>query len=153
MKFKYVQTRQVRYVVIIEAPDMNIADDIIHLHEEWQEERTEECDPPWREECPENAHPDIYIVGGRVIPAYRYLRPELTSPMHDCEGKLVTVGARVLHQRGTFVGAPWFPGTVTYLHNEDDEPIRALVQDDDKDIKYLKYGTWIESARLRVMER
>ena len=35
MRFKYVQTRQVRYVVIIEAPDMNMADDIIHLHEEW----------------------------------------------------------------------------------------------------------------------
>jgi hypothetical protein len=29
MRFKYVQTRQVRYVVIIEAPDMNMADDII----------------------------------------------------------------------------------------------------------------------------
>ena len=62
MKFKFVQTRQVRYVVIIEAPDMNMADDFVHLHEEWQEERTEECDPPWREPCDQNEAPDLVIL-------------------------------------------------------------------------------------------
>ena len=152
VKLKYVQTRTVRYVVVIEAPDMDIADDLIHYQEEWMEDRTEECDPAWREACPEDALPDIYIVGGRVISAYRYLRPELTPPMHDCVGRLVTVGARVLHQRGTFTGAPWFPGTVVYLYNEGSAPTLALVEDDNKDIKYLKYGTWLPSERIRLAD-
>jgi hypothetical protein len=70
--------------------------------------------------------------------------------MHDSEGTLVTVGARVLYQRGFFGGAPWFPGTVTYLYNEDRAPTQALVQDDQKGIN--KYGAWVESARMKVIK-
>ena len=150
MKFKYVQTRLVRYTVIIEAPDMDIADDKIFQHEEWQEDGVEEEDPPWREKCPEDALPDLYIVGGYVIPAYDYLRPELTPPMHDCEGALVTVGARVMYQRGVWNGAPWHPGTVTFLHDEHGTGTRALVEDDDKDNKYPKYGSWVDSQHVKV---
>jgi hypothetical protein len=79
MKFKYVQTRQVRYVVIIEAPDMNMADDFVHLHEEWQEERTEECDPPWREPCDQNAPPDLVILkDGTMLTRWDLPDPEKT---------------------------------------------------------------------------
>jgi hypothetical protein len=151
MKFKYVQTRLVRYTVVIEAPDMDTADDKVLLHEEWCEDGVEEEDPPWREECPEDALPDLFIVGGYAIPTYNYLRPELTPPMLDCEGRLVTAGARVKYQRGTFAGAPWFPGTVTYLYAEYDCPTHALVEDDDKDIKSLKHGSWVGSARLALL--
>ena len=151
MKFKYVQTRLVRYTVVIEAPDMDTADDKVLLHEEWQEDGVEESDPPWSEDCPEDALPDLYIVGGYAIPAYNYLRPELTPPMLDCNGATVTVGARVKYQRGTFAGAPWFPGTVTYLYGERDCPTHALVEDDDKDIKFLKSGTWVGSARIALL--
>ncbi len=150
MKFKYVQTRLVRYTVIIEAPDMDIADDKIFQHEEWQEDGVEEEDLPWREECPEDAEPDVYIVGGHAIPADTYLRSDLTPPMNDCEGKPVTVGARVMYQRGVWDGAPWFPGTVTYLHDEYGSGTRALVEDDDKERKHDKYGTWIPSQHVKV---
>jgi len=151
VKFKFVQTRLVRYTVVIEAPDMDTADDKIYQHEHWNEEGVEEEDPPWREDCPEDAEPDLYIVGGRVIPAYRHLRPKMTPPMHDCNGATVTVGARVKYQRGTFAGAPWFPGTVAYLYGEYDCPTHALVEDDDKDIKFLKSGTWVGSARIALL--
>jgi len=148
MKFKYVQTRLVRYTVVIEAPDMDIADDKIHQHEEWSEDGVEEEDLPWREDCPDDADPDIYIVGGHAIPAYTYLRRELTPPLHDCEGTPVTVGARVMYQRGTWDGAPWFPGTVTFLHDEYGSGTLALVEDDDKGIN--KYGMWVGSQRIKV---
>jgi hypothetical protein len=151
LKFKFVQTRLVRYSVVIEAPDMGTAYDKVFLHEEWQEDGVEESDPPWSEDCPEDALPDLYIVGGYAIPAYNYLRPELTPPMLDCNGATVTVGARVKYQRGTFAGAPWFPGTVTYLYGERDCPTHALVEDDDKDIESLKSGTWVGSARIALL--
>ena len=150
MKFKFVQTRQVRYSVVIEAPDMDTAYDKVFLHEEWQEDGVEESDPPWSEDCPEDADPDLYIVGGYAIPAYNYLPPERMPLMHDCEGVPVTLGARVMYQRGTFAGAPWFPGTVTYLYAEDGSGTLALVEDDDKTIKFLKHGTWVGSERIKV---
>ena len=80
MRFKYVQTRQVRYVCVVEAPSMNMADDIIHLHEEWQEERTEECDPPWREPCDPNEPPDLVITeDGRMLTSWDLRQMEKTK--------------------------------------------------------------------------
>ena len=135
MKFKFVQTRQVRYSVVIEAPNMDMADDFVHLHEEWQEERTEECDPPWREECPEDAQPDVYILGGRVLAASEYLRPPKSIPDH--EGVQVKVGAKIEYQHG---GPAWMPGTVAFLLS-DYYDTYALIGD-----------LWVPSSRLRAVE-
>jgi hypothetical protein len=84
MKFKYAQTRVVRYVVIVEAPDMNMADDFVHLHEEWQEDRTEECDPPWREECDPNEPPDLVILkDGTMLTAWDRRQMEKAGEMWE----------------------------------------------------------------------
>ena len=80
MKFKFVQTRQVRYVVIIEAPNMDMADDFVHLHEEWWEERTEECDPPWREECDQNVPPDLVVLADGTTLTRWDLREQKENP-------------------------------------------------------------------------
>lgn len=148
MKFKFVQTRTVRYSVVIEAPDMNAADDAVHHHEEWWEERVEESDPPWREDCPEDANPDVYVVAGRILPACEYLDPIKSIP--DCNGTHFSVGARVMYQRGSWEGAPWFPGTVKFLNYDYDDSY-ALVEDDDKTIKYAKNGTWLKGVHVRVI--
>lgn len=77
MKFKYVQTRVVRYVVVIEAEDMNVADDFVLLHEEWQEDGIESSDPPWREACDPNEAPDLVIAkDGTMLTAWDVLQME-----------------------------------------------------------------------------
>jgi hypothetical protein len=148
MKFKFVQTRLVRYTVVIEAPDADVAYDKVFQHEEWNEDGVEEEDPPWSEKCPEDAIPDLYVVGGHVLLPSDYLDPIKSVP--DRDGKPVVVGARVKYQRGTFKGARWFPGTVTFLHSASDGSY-ALVEDDEKDIKHLKHGTWVGSSRIALL--
>ena len=84
MKFKYVQTRVVRYVVIVEAPDMNIADDFMYLHESWVEDRVESEDPPWREDCDPNEIPDLTITkDGTMLTAWDLRQTEKAGEMWE----------------------------------------------------------------------
>ena len=78
MKFKYAQTRVVRYVVVVEAPNMDIADDFMLLHDEWQEDRVESYDPPWREDCNQDEVPDLTITAeGEMISSWEMRQREL----------------------------------------------------------------------------
>jgi hypothetical protein len=71
MRFKYVQTRVVRYVVVVEAESMDMADDFMLLHDEWQEDKVEAYDPPWREDCDPNEAPDLVITkDGTMLTAW-----------------------------------------------------------------------------------
>ena len=71
MRFKYVQTRVVRYVVVVEAESMDMADDFMLLHDEWQEDKVEAYDPPWREDCDPNEPPDLVITkDGTMLTAW-----------------------------------------------------------------------------------
>jgi hypothetical protein len=150
MKFKFVQTRLVRYSVVIDSPDMDTAYDKVFHHEEWCEEGVEEEDPPWSEECPEDADPDVYIVGGWVLDPSEYGDPPKSA--YDCEGNFYQTGARVMYQRGTWDGAPWFPGTVTFMYRDplNWDNLSVLIEDDDKTIKFLKHGTWVDSKHIKV---
>lgn len=78
MKFRYVQTRVVRYVVVIEAPSMDMADDFVLLHDEWEEAGIESEDPPWRENCDQDEVPDLTITAeGEMIPLWEMRQREL----------------------------------------------------------------------------
>jgi hypothetical protein len=137
MKFKYVQTRTVRYSVIIEAPNVDIADDLIFQHEEWNEDCIEECDPPWREECPEDAVPAVYIVAGRILTGYDFRHPPASIP--DLDAKPVTVGAEVEYQS---IGPRWRVGTITFLYRDLDG-VLALVKEGDQE-------TWVTTPYIKV---
>lgn len=148
MKFKYAQNRVVRYVVVIDAESRDAADEQLYNQDEWREEAVEECDPPWYEDCPENEDPDVHVVHGRVVFPREHANPK-TSGMLDCDGKMISVGSRVTYQRGSWNGAPWFPGTVMYLYGGGyGEELRAFVEDDEKHIQ----PAWLPSARLRLLE-
>lgn len=75
MKFKYVQTRVVRYVVVIEAPNVDIADDKVHLHESWVEDEVESEDPPWREDCDQDEVPDLTITADGEMISFWKMKP------------------------------------------------------------------------------
>ena len=78
MRFKYVQTRVVRYVCVVEAPSMDMGDDFMLLHDEWQEDKVESYDPPWREDCDPNEPPDLYITeDGEMISAWAMRQAEM----------------------------------------------------------------------------
>ena len=84
MKFKYVQTRVVRYVVIVEAPNVDIADDKMYLHESWVEDGTESEDPPWREDCDQNEPPDLIIrEDGTMLTAWDIRVMEKEAAMRE----------------------------------------------------------------------
>ena len=84
MKFKYAQTRVVRYVVIVEAPDMDMADDFMLLHDEWQEDKVESYDPPWREECDPNETPDLTITkDGTMLTSWDLRQMEKAGEMWE----------------------------------------------------------------------
>jgi len=147
VKFKYAQNRVVRYVVVIDAESRAAADEQLHNQDEWREEEVEECDPPWYEDCPEDEDSDVYVVHGRVLFPHEHANPK-ASGMLDYAGKMISVGSRFAYSRGSWKGAPWFPGTVIYLYGGGyEEELRALVEDDETHIK----PTWIPSARLRVL--
>lgn len=148
MKFKYVQTRLVRYTVVIEADSVDEADDQVFNHEEWNEEGVEESDPPWRENCPEDTEPDVYIVHGYIIPFWEYLNPAKEG-MVGCDGSAISVGSRVMYKRGKWDGAPWFPATVTYLYDVGrGRGLDALVQEDN----LSKKPEWVWSDSIRAMQ-
>ena len=148
MKFKFAQTRLVRYSVVIEADSYEDAYDQVFNHEEWCREGVEEEDPPWQEDCPEDALPDLFIVGGYTIPAWEYLKP-VKEDMVGCDGSAISVGSRVMCKRAGWNGAPWYPATVTYLYDAGrGRGLDALVQEDDPS----KKPEWVWSGSIRIMQ-
>lgn len=147
MKFKFVQTRLMRYTVVIEADCYENAYDQVFNHEEWEEDGIESDDPPWHEDCPEDADPDVYVLHGYVIPAWEYLNP-VTEGMVGCDGSPISVGSRVMCKRGGWDGAPWYPATVTFLYDAGmGRGLDALVQEDDPS----KKPEWVCGSSIRIM--